>query len=147
MTTGEITSKADNVTTAARVILRRRVARTNTSKAIAQATKRSRGFTRTQQARPSNAPAPDTRRMLLCLAANSKSRTAPRTSQLVGESAPGVAPANASRGDNAARIPDDHPTPHPYAVAPIATTSRIDSESSTSWNRCTDAADLSPVMK
>src|SRR6266852_6318455 len=98
--TGEITSKVENETAALRASLRRQLALTNTSSATAHGTNIKSGFTRSQHARPSSAPAAIACLIVCRFAASNNSHTPPSAIQLAGASAFGVAPASANRGDN-----------------------------------------------
>ena len=146
MITGKITSSVASERAPLKANLRRRLALTTRSNAIAHAPNRSSGFTRSQPARPSNAPAATANRIRCRFAANNRHHTAPNTSQLAGASAFGVAPESASNGDNAAIAPAKRPTPSPYAVAPMPTTSSTESESIINCTLWTEAGDRSAVI-
>src|SRR5688500_2323399 len=119
MTTGEITSKVERATAALTKIRFRQASRTTQPKTTAHGKNRNSGFSRNQHARPSKAPDAIAQRIDFVLAAMIKHQTPPRTNQLVGESAFGVAPEKASRGDSAANPPAVKPTTHPKALTPI----------------------------
>src|SRR5688572_11335623 len=130
MTMGEITSKVERATAAAIKSRFRQASRTNQTKTAAHGINRNSGFSRSQHAKPSKAPDAIAQRIDFILAARIKHQTPPSTNQLVGESAFGVAPENASKGDSAASPPAVRPTGHPHALTPIPTTNNTASESS-----------------
>src|SRR5436190_23296114 len=105
MTRGEITSKVERTSAPLKKNLRRRFVLTNHNNAAAQATNKNSKLTRSQQESPNNAPAAIANAILCRLAANSRHQTPPKTIQLEGASAFGVAPASASNGERPARNP------------------------------------------
>src|SRR6266566_1940647 len=113
MTTGEITSKVEKASAPLKTSFRRHSTLVNNINAPTQNT--NSGFTRNQHARPSKLPAEIAYPRRCRLAANKRHHTAPKTSQLAGASAFGVAPESASKGDSAAIAPATSPVFHPYA--------------------------------
>src|SRR5688572_26849976 len=99
MITGTTSNKTPSTNTPLKRKPSPRVARTESTRAAAHQTPSSRAFALNQQDAPIISPAPNAHRQLNRFAASSNIQDPATTSQAVGESASGVAPLKASRGD------------------------------------------------
>src|SRR5215213_1274025 len=119
---------------------------TNKTNAMAQPTHRYNGFTRSQHAMPSTAPAASASQTLLRCAARISSQLPPSTNHVAGTSAEGCAAYIANNGETATRKPLAIAAREPDRVNPIPAISSNDRIRSTNHNTsCTEYGERSPV--